>query len=59
MASVEETEVASVAAIEAASVVDSAAVTEAVSAEDSVVAEVALLPVVVADSEDNEIDHDV
>ena len=59
MASVVETEVASVAAIEAASVVDSAAVTEVVSVEDSVVAEAALLPVVVADSEDNEIDHDV
>ena len=53
------TEVASVAAIEAASVADSAAVTEVVSVEDSVVAEVALLPVVVADSEDNEIDYDV
>ena len=59
MASVVDTEVASVAAIEAASVVDSAAVTEVVSVEDSVVVEAALLPAVVADSEDNEIDHDV
>ena len=59
MVSVVETEVDSVAAIEAASVVDSVAVTEVVSVEDSVVAEAALLPVVVVDSEDNEIDHDV
>ena len=54
-----ETEVDSVVATEEASVVDSAAVTEAASVEDSVVAEVALLPVVVADLEDNEIHHDV
>ena len=59
MASVEVTEVASAVAIEEASVVDSAAVTEVDSVEDSVVAEVALLPVVVADLEDNEIHHDV
>ena len=59
MASVVETEVASVAVIEAASVADSAAVTEVASVEDSVVAEAALLPVVVADLEDNEIHHDV
>ena len=54
-----ETEVASAVAIEEASVVDSAVVTEAASEEDSVVAEGALLPVVVADLEDNEIHHDV
>ena len=59
VASVVVTEVASVVAIEEASVVDSAAVTEVDSVEDSVVAEVALLPVVVADLEDNEIHHDV
>ena len=56
--SVVETEVASVAAIEVASVVDSAAVIEVVSVEDSEGAEAALLPVVVADSEDNEIHHE-
>ena len=59
MAFVEVTEVASAVAIEEASVVDSAVVTEVDSVEDSVVAEAALLPVVVADLEDNEIHHDV